>query len=167
MKADNFRTLFDYNYWANHRLWTCITPLSEEVYTRKTAFGAGSIQAEILYTMSVEWAWLSRLRGTSPHKLFSAEDLPTRTAIRKKWDEIEADVKAHVQALKDTDLEQVIHYESVAGAAFSNTAWEMLMHMVIHGTEHREKTTAMLYHFNQPTVSQDFITFVRQSRGQI
>lgn len=167
MKADYFRTLFDYNYWAHAKVWTCVERLPEDLFVRKMDYSEGSIRAELLYTMSVEWAWLARMRGKSPNRLFTAKDLPTRAAIHAKWSEIEQDVKGYVASLKDSELDEIVHYQTIGGMSFSNPKWEMLMHLIVHGVDRRGKTLAMLYRLEQPTVTQDFITYIRESRGLI
>jgi uncharacterized damage-inducible protein DinB len=159
--ADYFRMLFDYNYWAHHRIWDCVMQVSDEQFTRDTGYSWRSIQGQVVHTMSAEWVWFSRIQGTSPTSMLRNEDYPNRAAVRTKWDEIETVVRSFLQTLQDAELEQVIEYKNTSGQIFTQKMYEILAHVANHSTDHRAQALAMLYQLGAPTVEQDMIAYLR------
>lgn len=162
MNADHFRTLYDYNYWAHRQVWNCVLTLTDEQFTQPMDYAFGSIGGQIVHTMSAEWMWFSRIRGTSPAAMLSETDFPTRSAIRTKWDSIEADNQAWLKSLTDSMLEGIIEYQNTKGIVFTEPLWLILSHVVNHGTDHRAQTLSMLFQLGAPTVEQDFIRYWRE-----
>jgi uncharacterized damage-inducible protein DinB len=161
MDIEYFKTLYDYNYWTHRKVWECVLTLSDEEFTRDIGYSWKSIRGQLVHVMSAEWAWFSRLGGTSPTAVLAEADYPTREAIRQKWDAVEADVRAHVGGLTTEQLGQVIDYKTTQGAPYSQPQWQILMHAANHSTDHRAQILAMLYQLGAPTVEQDVLFYFR------
>lgn len=160
MNTEQVRKLFDYSFWAHRRVWECVEPLTESQFTRPSDYSIGSIHDQVVHTMSAEWLWLSRINGVSPESLYLTADYPTRAAIRAKWDEIEADWCAYLDTLQDHQLSDVLTYISLKGKATRHSPlWEVLTHLVNHGTDHRAQTLALIHQVGGKTVEQDFIFY--------
>ncbi|PJF40554.1 MAG: hypothetical protein CUN55_12570 [Phototrophicales bacterium] len=162
MKLDYIRTLYDYNYWAHKRVWTCVIQLSEEQFQRPLDYSIGSIHAQIVHTMSAEHVWFSRLRGESPQKMFQPEDYPTFDSIRQTWDKIESQVYDYLNQLDEATLASELIYQNTKGQNFSTSIWGILLHVVNHGTDHRAQTLAMIDRVGGPTIDQDLIRYLRE-----
>lgn len=163
--ADVIRTLYDYSYWAHRQVWACIAQLTDAQFARDFDWSHGSIHAQVVHTMGAEWIWFERLRGGWPRAMLAPADYPTRDAVRARWDEIEADVRAYLATLDDAQLVENVHYRSTKGDAHVNVMWEILLHVVNHGTDHRAQIMAALNQMGAPTVEQDFIFFLRARGG--
>ena len=96
-----FKQLCDYNYWAHWRVWNCVMQLDEGQFTRIMGPDQVSVHSQMAHVVGVEWLWLNRLRGASPDRILTVDDLPTREALRARWDTVEADVRAFVAGLDD------------------------------------------------------------------
>jgi uncharacterized damage-inducible protein DinB len=156
VNADYFRTLYNYNYWAHRHVWDdCIVHLTDEQFTRDIGYSWRSIHGQVVHTMSAEWIWLSRLEGISPTSMFKNEDYPDRSVVRAKWDEIETQVRAYMDRLLDTQLDEIVHYQNTSGQSYSKKRFEILAHLANHGTDHRAQILAMLYQLDAPTIGQD------------
>ncbi len=136
--------------------------LSEEQLMQPHDYSIGSIHAQLVHTMSAEWLWLSRIKGTSPSAFPSAEQYPTREAIRARWDEIEADWRAYLDALTDDKLTEITDYNNLSGKPQRTLLAEILMHVANHGTDHRAQTLALLHRVGGRTFEQDVIFYVRE-----
>jgi len=134
--------------------------LTDEQFTRDIGYSWRSIHGQVVHTMSAEWIWLSRLDGMSPTSLFKNEDYPDRTAVRARWDEIEAEVRAFMDNLQDSQLGETIHYQNTSGQPYGKKGFEILAHLANHGTDHRAQILAMLYQLDAPTVGQDMIGYL-------
>jgi uncharacterized damage-inducible protein DinB len=160
MTAEHYRKLINYNYWAHQRVWECVLKLSEEQFKRPCDYSIGSVHDQIVHTMAAEWLWLQRLNGTSPESLFDSADYPTRESIRAKWDTVEADWRAFMDALRDDQLEETLHYTSISGRApRQNAIWQVLSHILNHSTDHRSQTLAVIHQVGGETIAQDLIFY--------
>lgn len=162
MMSDYIRTLYDYNYWAHRRVWSCVVQLSDEQLHRPLDYSIGSIQAQLVHTMSAENVWFTRLRGESPASMFNPSDYPTLDSIRQAWDKIEAQVYEYLGTLDDATLAHSLQYHNTAGNAFSTSIWGILLHLLNHGTDHRAQTLAMIHIVGGPTLDQDIIRYLRE-----
>jgi uncharacterized damage-inducible protein DinB len=162
MNTAYFQTTFDYSYWAHRKVWACALTLSDEEFRRSLGYSWGSIRGQLVHTMSAEWVWLSRLRGESPAKMFSESDYPHAEDIRQRWDALENEMRAYLATLTEAELARVIQYRSTKGEPFQQSVWQVLAHVVNHGTDHRAQTLAMLYQLGAPTIEQDMLFYFRE-----
>lgn len=164
MIAEHFRILCDYNYWANHQLWDCILALSEAQFTNKETCYGISIHEQVVHTLGAEWLWVERLRGRSPLEKLSVEEFATRDAIRRKWDEVEADLRAYVGTARDSQLGEIIAYTTTFGEPQRNARWEILAHVFNHGTDHRARITAMLIPWGYTAPEIELLHYFRDNK---
>src|SRR6266567_9159147 len=97
MLIEYFRTLYDYNYWANAKILDAAGQVSDVQFIEETPDSHGSLRGTLVHTLSAEWLWRSRWQGTSPTtQLREADlpDLPTLEAIRARWHEEEQQMRA-------------------------------------------------------------------------
>lgn len=114
--------------------------------------------------MLAEWLWLERWLGRSPG--FPTENFPDLASLRSRWQKIDSDLSAFVQRLTSSDLDRVVEYKNTKGRAFSNPMWQMLQHLVNHGTYHRGQITTLLRQLSATPVATDMIAFYREQSGQ-
>jgi uncharacterized damage-inducible protein DinB len=158
----HIKRLYDYTYWAHHRVWQhAILPLSDEQYHRPLAYSIGSIHQQVVHTMSAEWMWFSRMRGETPRAMLDPADFPDRPAVRARWDEVEAMVRAYLEALSEADLDRRFEYRTTGGTPDSQPLGEVLLHVVNHGTDHRAQMLAQIHAMGGPTIEQDLIFYLR------
>lgn len=162
MNKDLICTLYDYNYWAHNLVWDCVDQLTEEQFTRNLDYSWGSVHVQLVHSMSAEWMWFNRLRGTSPESMFDPADYPTRETIRARWREIEADAREYLAALDDGDLNGMFTYTTTSGNTHRQRVGEILLHVVNHATDHRAQTLAMIHEVGGPTAEQDLIFYLRE-----
>lgn len=119
----------------------------------------------LTHIMFVEWLWLERWNGRSPAGP-PPGDFPHLASIRAHWQKIENDLLKFVRALSAEDLEHVINYRNTKGNLFSDRMWQMLQHLVNHGTYHRGQITTLLRQLGATPVATDLIAFYRERSGQ-
>lgn len=161
MRAREIRTLFAYNYWANRRLLAKADDCSPEQLTDKFDYAWDSILRTMAHVLGAEWAWRQRIGGISPAKLLDKDQFTTLAVLRSRWDEEEAAMRAYLDALSDADLEQVIEYKDTRGVEMSRTLWEILVHVVNHGTQHRAEVALYLTNLGHSPGDMDFTLFLR------
>ncbi len=149
MNADGFRQLYDYHFTVNRRIWDkCIMGLSDEQFERELHYSIGSIHNQMVHMMSVDDRWFSGLRGVALPDFLNPADYPDRAAVRDYWDGVEGRMRDYVAALTDELLLTPLNDLKV---------WQVLTHVINHGTDHRAQVLAMLNAMDVKTFPQDLI----------
>jgi uncharacterized damage-inducible protein DinB len=157
--------LIDFNYWARDRVLDAACRLTPDQYTRDLGSSFPSVRDTLVHIYSSEWIWYQRWQGTSAGMLDPTR-YPDVEALRTEWLEHESRVRAFVAALDDAAVERVIEYRSLRGEPQRSAIWEMVQHVVNHGTYHRGQVTTMLRQLGSaPPGSMDLIAYHRQRRG--
>ena len=164
MNAQEVRTLIDYNYWARDRMFDAVSTLTPEQMKKDMGSSFRSIHDTLIHIYGAEWIWLTRWIGESPTVLPSSESIPNLDALRKTWTEFEGQFRAYFSRLDDIGLQESPPYKMMNGAPAPTTKlWEMLQHVVNHGSYHRGQITTMLRQLQAaPAKSVDLITFYRE-----
>ena len=110
MNADDFRLLYDYNSWANHRTLDACANLSHEQFTRDLGSSFRSVRDTLAHISGVEWLWLERWRGRSHNTIPPGSDFADFDSLRRRWLEIEHYLVGYVAALTDTGIQRVVEH---------------------------------------------------------
>ena len=166
MNAEEFCTLYEYNSWANRRVIESCAQLNADQFTRDLVSSFHSVRDTLAHILGAEWLWLERWHGRSHSSLPFAEEFSDVDTIRARWEEVERDLTDFVASLTDEDLARVYEYKTTAGVPQASPAWQMLQHLVNHGTYHRGQIATMLRQLGNKSQSTDLIAFYRQRAGQ-
>ncbi len=159
MNANAFRHFYDYHFAENRKIWDrYITPLTDEQFTRHVNYSHGSIRDQIVHLMDVDDIWFSELQGTSPAEPLPPASVDDRQAIRARWDEIEQRARGYLAALQDETLFERPIKEPDEDRGL--IVWQVLLHVVNHGTDHRAQLLRQLNDLGMQTKSQDYIFYV-------
>ena len=162
LDAEMFVTLYDYNAWANSRVWDGVQQLSDEQFDRDIDYSIGSIPPQVAHTMGVEYWWFKFL-STGELQFVTDDDCATRVSIRAKWDETEHMIRAYVAQLTPDELTRLVRPSFWDAGQPPIKVFEALFQVANHSTDHRAQTLAALHRVGGPTTPQDllFYTFDR------
>ena len=159
MNAQAFRHFYDYHFAENRSIWdNYVTQLSQEQFTQEMNYSHGSVRAQIVHLMSVDEVWFSELQGVEPSEPFPSASLDDRDDIRAHWDSVEQGMRAYLAQLRDDMLFDKPIEEPEEDKAL--VVWQVLLHVVNHGTDHRAQLLRLLNDLGLETVSQDYIFYV-------
>ena len=86
--------------------------------------------------------------------------------LARAWRELEQQTRTLVQDLGDDGVGRVFEYKLLSGKPGKSAFWQMVQHVVNHGTYHRGQITTMLRQLGtEPPKSTDLITFHRERAG--
>jgi uncharacterized damage-inducible protein DinB len=158
MNADAFRYFYDYHFAINRQIWdTCILPLSQEQFTQPVNYSHGSVRNHVVHLMNVDQAWFSELQNLEPADALNPPDSDDRNVIRAAWDNVEGMMRAYLAALRDDMLTtKPILFEEDKDLI----TWQVLLHVVNHGTDHRAQMLRLLNDLGVKTGPQDLIFYV-------
>jgi uncharacterized damage-inducible protein DinB len=157
MNADAFRHFYGYHFAENRNLWDAyITRISDEQFTRDAGYSHGSVRNQVVHLMSVDDLWFSGLRDVDGVESLEPAAFADRQAIRAHWDGVEQRMRDYLADLRDDMLFEKPFAE---GEDKDLTVWQVLLHVVNHGTDHRAQTLRLLNDLGVKTVSQDYIFY--------
>jgi uncharacterized damage-inducible protein DinB len=159
MHADALRH-FDGDYFAENRaLWErSVTRLTAEQFTWAVAYSHGSVRDQVLHLMDVDDVWFSELQGIEPLEPASASEGDDRPLLRARWDAIEQRMRAYLANLDD----EMVSTRPITEPDEDRNllVWQVLLHVVNHGTDHRAQLLRSLHDLGLETASQDYIFYV-------
>ncbi len=158
MNADAFRHLYGYHFSENRILWdSYVTQLTDAQFTQQASYSHGSVRDQIVHLMSCDEMWFSELLNAEPPAPFPPEE-NDRAAIRARWDQIEQNMRDYLAGLQDDMLLSKPIVEPEEDQVLF--VWQVLLHVVNHGTDHRAQLLRQLNDLGVKTVSQDYIFYV-------
>ena len=163
MNLQELQTLVDYHYWARDRLLDAAEPLTPEQFTRDLCNSFPSVRDTLAHLYGADWIWCARWEGESPDALPDPGTFPDLASIRTAWTAHERRVRAVLDALGEEGIHRAIEYRTTDGKPQAQVFWQMLQHLVNHGSYHRGQITTMLRQLKAaPPKSLDLIAFYRQ-----
>ena len=145
MSVAMIRDLYEYHRWANRTLFDFAAALGEPMCGRDVGaqFSHPRVTRMFGHLYGADWIWLQRWKGTSP-TVQPGVDLTTMAAVRAHWDPLEAEQKAFVEGLRESDLARTVEYKTTDGKAFSLPLGPLLQHVANHATHHRSEIATMV-----------------------
>lgn len=159
MNLEYFYTLYNYNYWANARIFHAAENVTNEEFIAPTHNSHGSLRGTLVHTLMAEWMWLNRWQGVSPKAVLDENDFPSLDVLRARWLDEEQKMRTFLGTLHENDLKRIVKYTNTRGTDFERPLWHMLVHVVNHGTQHRAEAAAILTDLGHSPGDMDFILF--------
>jgi uncharacterized damage-inducible protein DinB len=145
---EHLRRMFSHDAWANRETLAALQ--------RASAPPAFAI-AVMEHILATERLWFARLtRSGERVVVWPAEGLGAcdAEATARLWER-------HLSAQPAPDLHEAVSYVNSRGERWTNTAGDILQHVILHSTYHRGQVAASLRAAGQEPVDTDFIAAVR------
>jgi uncharacterized damage-inducible protein DinB len=144
------KRLYDYHADATERVLQTSELLTAGQFTMIVVPGQPSLRDTLVHICDAQYAHLSWWDGSlSPEesfaRLFPVENYPDLQAVRKLWNELLRDTGAFIETLSsDADMARVYTRTRRDGGVQRRHLWEMMLHVVNHGTQHRSEAALVL-----------------------
>ncbi len=159
MDRQDIVTLYDYNRWANTRIFDAVETLDDTAFLTDLKNSFPSVRDTLAHILGAEWIWLLRWKGESPTKLLGANEFPTATGLRERFVAVDKERGAFLASVAGERLQQPFDYRDLAGNRLRLLLVQSLQHVVNHGTYHRGQVTTMLRQLGATPVSTDMSRF--------
>jgi len=156
--------MIDYSRWADERLITAASGLTDDQYCRRLGGGFGSIQAVIAHLAGAANAWRVRFGGGRVTTLLNVEQLPTVDSARRELMEA-YEVIAREAARSQEELGELFEYRNIQGINVRVPRWVVLRHFVNHATYHRGQLASMLRMLDKTPPATDFVVWVLERQA--
>ena len=152
LSVEMIRTLVAYNEALHRRKWESIMQLTDEQFVAEIGYSHGSIRHQVVHVAGAEGRWLRGLKGALDARTFRPDpaDYPTRQSALALWEAGARELAAYAASLEEAALRHT-------PAGFRGPAWQALLHVVNHGTDHRAQILRALHDFGAPTFDQDLV----------
>jgi uncharacterized damage-inducible protein DinB len=155
--------IWNYNYWANRRILARAETLTQAQVSEKAPYMWDSIIRTMAHVLGAEWIWRQRFQeGISPTAILNQDQFTTLELLNARWAEEEAKMRVYLSGLSDADLDHVFEYKNTAGQAFRRPVWQILTHVVNHGTQHRSEVALSLTNFDRSPGDMDLTVYLAQ-----
>ena len=150
------RTFVEYDIDMSRRVWSSIDQISEDQFLADDSYSRGSIRNLMVHLTHTELRWLTGLKNLPDlASMKKYEEYPDRASVRGYWESVAAQLGEYVRELDDARL-------SENSADIPGPRWEVLLHLVNHGTDHRSTVLQKLHEYGAPTFDQDFILWIAE-----
>jgi uncharacterized damage-inducible protein DinB len=159
MKADEIRTLYAYDRWATRRVLAVLDGLDDAVWSRPNVVGERGLGGILVHHLGASQRWRIGLASQGEEEGPSPEDepLPTLDELRERWEAEWAAADAWLPTLTDDFVGLV--FEGVP-------VWQMLVHVVNHGTQHRAEAAGLLTAEGRSPGELDLINWAEEQAGK-
>ena len=161
MNANAFRHFYNYHFAENRKIWNHVASLPREQFNQVADYSRGSIRDQIVHLIEVEEVWFSELRGVEPLDSISPSNYEMREDIRVHWDKVEQRMQAYLAELQDDMLLSKPIKEPEEDKNLC--AWQVLLQVANHATDHRAQILRQLYDLGVKTESQDYIFYAYEN----
>ena len=163
MDKNDIQLLIDYNYWANARILRSAAQVSTEQLRAPFAVSFGSLRGTLVHILGTEIVWRMRCHeGYSLPALPAEQQYPDLASIQQHWAAEETIMRAYVASLNDAVLNGVLKYKTTRGVPSENVLWQLLAHVVNHGTQFRSEAGVVLTALGHSPGDIDLIYYLRE-----
>jgi uncharacterized damage-inducible protein DinB len=162
VSADTVRTHLRYTAWASRSVVEAASQLSDDELNRDFQTADKSVLGTLVHTFAADRVWLARIKGQVPARFLEVEADMKLSVIQNDWPALHEDWIAWSSTLGDSDLEQSLAYRDLKGNPCETPLWQIVLHVVNHGTHHRGMVSAMLRMMGRTPPAIDEIFYFRK-----
>jgi uncharacterized damage-inducible protein DinB len=150
--------LLHYDFWSNQEIITHLKTLPHELFIKEMDSVFPTISQTIGHINSVNQVWLTRMQGGSPTSI-DVQNISSIDDAEKVLVQMRQSFDLFLR--NEKDISRNIFYKNTKGTVFQQTIFEIIQHLVNHGTYHRGNIAAMIRQSGYQGTSTDYITFLR------
>jgi len=161
MTAQEARTHIRYSGWASRKVLEAALAFSPEDRAKPMSVSHESIAKTLTHIYFAIWYW--RIADPS-YPVPSHDVLPSLDFVVQEWPRLQAKWEASADAATDADIARQVAFKSrfVGDAGFP--AWQIVMHVVNHGTLHRGQIVGMLRQLGVKPPATDIVFYYYEQK---
>jgi uncharacterized damage-inducible protein DinB len=158
VSVEVLRSHLAYTAWADGLLLRTVEQIPAQHLTHDFQTADRTILGTLAHTFAADRLWLQRVLGEPYTGLVSEEDRQLDT-LQREWPAVLSRWQEWAGALRDSSA--VFDYRDLKGNPYSSTAWEIVLHVVNHGTHHRGQVVGFLRALGHTPPPLDLIRYYR------
>ncbi len=161
VSADTLRLHLDYHAWASRRLLDVTDQLTPAELSHDFKTSEKNVLDTLAHVFAADRLWLARVRGESPATFLAPEDRHL-DVLSQQWPAIQQRWKEWAAPLSHQDVPAKIPYRDMKGNPWEQPLWQIVLHVVNHGTHHRGQVSGFLRAMGHNPPPLDLIAFYRE-----
>ncbi len=157
--VDTLRLQLDYSAWASQRLLDASAQLSADELTRDFQTADKTVLDTLVHVFAADRIWLARVQGQQ--RSFRDPEDRDLTVLQTEWPALHERWKLWLRDFHDDDAMRVISYQDLKGRAYAQPVWQILLHVVNHGTHHRGQVSGFLRSMGHTPPPLDLMAYYR------
>jgi uncharacterized damage-inducible protein DinB len=159
ISPDVARMHLAYTEWATMRLFAAAGGLSSAEQTRDFGTANKSVLGTLTHVFGADRVWLARLEG-GPQEWPPEYDL---AGLQSDWTALYGRWQSWAAGLDEAAIAKRISYHDLKGNAWVSPVWQIVLHVVNHGTHHRGQVAGFLRAMGKTPPPLDLIAYYRQT----
>jgi uncharacterized damage-inducible protein DinB len=150
VRQADIRFLYDFDRWATRRILAAADGVDETTWSAPNAIGDRGLGGILVHHLGSHQRWRHGLSGSEVSPRPEQGPLPSPAALAAWWDAEWVALDAWLDSLDDAKMDELGD-----GVPY----WQMLTHVVNHGTQHRAEAAALLTTAGRSPGDLDMIDF--------
>ena len=150
----------NYSEWASGRALAAAVELTPEELTRDQGTSEKSVLGTLVHVFAADRLWLARMRGQAAGPFVEESDY-SLDVLRRDWPGIHAGWREWLASLTTYGFAKEIDYLDLKGRSHATLAWQIVLHVVNHGTHHRGQVSGFLRRMGRKPQPLDLIVYYR------
>ena len=135
MNPDQVRWLFAYDRWATRRVLARLDGLDDASWTEPNLVGERGLGGILVHQLGAAQRWRNAFQDTGEEPAPEREPLPAMDELVRRWNAEWAAMDVWLGTITQEFIDHVVNGVPV---------WQMLIHLITHGTQHRSEAAALL-----------------------
>jgi len=153
MELELIKTFIEYHLDMTRRVWDSIDQITDEQFLADDAYSRGSLRNLMVHLASTDRRWPVGMKNKPDIGHLNLEDYSTRAEARQVFEQAAKDLSEYVNSLTAEELDQ-------NPDDLPYPRWQVFLHIINHGTDHRSTVLQKLTELGAPTFDQDFILWI-------
>ncbi|HLK66070.1 MAG TPA: DinB family protein [Bryobacteraceae bacterium] len=151
----------DYHAWASRRLVEAAAQLSVEELTRDFKTSDRSVLDTLVHVYAADRLWLRRMEGL-PFAGYSSDADRSLAVLQNDWPALMERWKEWTSRRTGETASAPFTYSDLKGRTWTQPIWQLILHVVNHGTHHRGQTAGFLRSMGHVPPPLDLVFYYRE-----
>jgi uncharacterized damage-inducible protein DinB len=156
------RTHIDYTGWASARLVEVAGQLTPEELTRDFGTADKTVLGTLVHSFAADRVWMVRVAGDPPAKFIDVEKDMHLFVLQNDWPLLIQKWQAWASSLTPDAVMANVAWKDLKGNSFEMPTWQIVLHLVNHGTHHRGQVSGFLRAMGKVPPSLDLARYYRE-----
>lgn len=156
-----FSSHVSYHLWATQEMFQSISSVDDASIERNLGTSFGSLHGTLNHMFAADRIWIDRLNGKTDATLQAVATPAGISTLEDEWTDILKATALDVSHFATEDFIASRHFVNSQGTTFTMPVWQILLHMINHGTAHRGQVTGMLRQLGVKPTGTDLVQFYR------
>ena len=160
LSVEDLRDHLAYSAWASQRLVHAASELTEAELLRDFQTSDRSVLGTLVHTFAADRVWLARL-SNAPRMQYSTEADHQLSILQTEWPEVYRGWDELLKGWSDDAVRADLTYQDMRGNVWTQPIWQLVLHVVNHGTHHRGQTAGFLRTMGRVPPVLDLVAYYR------